>query len=1132
MSWWYILIKWVYFKERFLFFIWLLVALIISVTLVHLFAHEIISTQLSFMTQLNKHYDDELKISVIGSPINTDKTQFDSKDKLLFKKINNFFGDAYKYHQVYMSSSMMLVEKPNDSFNQMISKGKPITRGYFAYISNVDWHQTFAGNQENAAAIVDYKKNPEVIDAMIGSEVAEWYGVKQGDYLRVVRGIDQSYEWTNIRIFGIIDKNMANNSVAENFHFFINPQGATTISAPPPIGVNVDTNDPLFAFFVDKDSFYGVSTKTDTNILFPIWNIALSRDLIKNIHPKDMRTDLIAFRESITREMPGSNISYQTLDGVVDVVLERRRITAFVDRIFYILIVIVSVITLFVVSIQIANKRWFTMCILCLRGAQFKDLTQQYFVESIVIFFVTVIGSLLISLGILQYSYLQLGILQDPINTLSNIILSTQYVIFISMFIGLASAFLYMSIGWISASLVFYRKYQISSLVQKQLFKMPIYFVDIFVVIIGIFFYWQIHNKSLVLLTIDDISFLSGLISSAIFVFIILAATTFSIWVFTQIVSYCSKKMEFISSDFYVFSIFLSRSSGDHKWISLSLSIVGVVMVFATTLWITMEKQRSDSIQYRRGVDLRVTNIGTFGTGSFDNVLEKVNMNLNIDNFSIGWRSSFNIEGDVGQVLAINPNEILDQSWFHRDDFSNTNITELMKSIMSDQYTRKIILPERSTEIGLWAKSLDIFSELSVLPERSTEIGLWTKSLDTFSELSVWVVLIDANQQVEAVSLGKVKGIEWDLLKATIPINLVDPIYITGVQFFQPGTSGILQIGDVLLDDVHVVSNSGERRELNLFTDEYEWELIPLPFSLDKDFVYKHKDIIRGEVLKVSLPEFSINNIRAIYIPTNIEYIPAIVSKSFGNQFLEINNRKVLIKIDEVFLPIEIKETTEYFSTLDLDSGHFIIVDIRALSDYFSFIKGKNLISPNELFVQFNDQSTISRGVISARSFGSDNFDSIEESTVSETIDSFNLRVSKTNLVLLCFFMSILLAGILYLVFIIRLKRRIGKAYWVLWNLGMSQKSLICLAIVEFFVIGIVSLLIGTLIGSYFVNVLNDLITMEPSLVRHLIPHTFVLNTDILIIFSIVLIGMWIIYSLYISRFFSNMTKDIGFLSK
>ena len=84
MSWWYILIKWVYFKERFLFFIWLLVALIISVTLVHLFAHEIISTQLSFMTQLNNHYDDELKISVIGSPINTDKTQFDSKDKFLF----------------------------------------------------------------------------------------------------------------------------------------------------------------------------------------------------------------------------------------------------------------------------------------------------------------------------------------------------------------------------------------------------------------------------------------------------------------------------------------------------------------------------------------------------------------------------------------------------------------------------------------------------------------------------------------------------------------------------------------------------------------------------------------------------------------------------------------------------------------------------------------------------------------------------------------------------------------------------------------------------------------------------------------------------------------------------------------
>ena len=238
-----------------------------------------------------------------------------------------------------------------------------------------------------------------------------------------------------------------------------------------------------------------------------------------------------------------------------------------------------------------------------------------------------------------------------------------------------------------------------------------------------------------------------------------------------------------ISPDFYVFSMFLRRFSSEHRWISLSLSIVGVLIVFVTTLWITMEKQLSDSIQYRRGVDLRVTNIGTFGVGSFDNVLEKVNTNLNIDNFSRGWRSSFNLEGDTGQVLAINPNEILDQSWFHRDDFSDTNMIELMNLIMAGQYTKKITLPQYSTEIRLWAKSLDIFAELAV-----------------------WVVLIDSNEQVKVVSLGKVKGVEWDLLNATIPEDLAGPISVIGIQFFQPGTSGILQIGDVLLDDIHAVS--------------------------------------------------------------------------------------------------------------------------------------------------------------------------------------------------------------------------------------------------------------------------------------------------------------------------------------
>ncbi|GIT16200.1 MAG: hypothetical protein CM1200mP37_7810 [Chloroflexota bacterium] len=129
--------------------------------------------------------------------------------------------------------------------------------------------------------------------------------------------------------------------------------------------------------------------------------------------------------------------------------------------------------------------------------------------------------------------------------------------------------------------------------------------------------------------------------------------------------------------------------------------------------------------------------------------MEKVNTNLNIDNFSRGWRSSFNLEGDTGQVLAINPNEILDQSWFHRDDFSDTNMTQLMNLIMAGQYTKKITFPQYSTEIRLWAKSLDIFAELAV-----------------------WVVLIDSNEQVKVVSLGKVKGVEWNLLNATIPEDL------------------------------------------------------------------------------------------------------------------------------------------------------------------------------------------------------------------------------------------------------------------------------------------------------------------------------------------------------------------------
>ena len=87
--------------------------------------------------------------------------------------------------------------------------------------------------------------------------------------------------------------------------------------------------------------------------------------------------------------------------------------------------------------------------------------------------------------------------------------------------------------------------------------------------------------------------------------------------------------------------------------------------------------------------------------------------------------------------------------------------------------------------------------------------------------------------------MGELGDADWHLLRAEIPSGLEHPLYLSSIQFYEPGKGVAKAVGTVLIDEIYAkIEATGRLVSLEDFEDVIEW--VPIPqFLRTTDFISK-----------------------------------------------------------------------------------------------------------------------------------------------------------------------------------------------------------------------------------------------------------------------------------------------------
>ena len=377
----------------------------------------------------------------------------------------------------------------------------------------------------------------------------------------------------------------------------------------------------------------------------------------------------------------------------------------------------------------------------------------------------------------------------------------------------------------------------------------------------------------------------------------------------------------------------MARNPLQYSWLVLLLVMVTGLGLLATTVGGTLDQSHRERVLYDVAADIRVRGApGHFAQGRL--ALKETYLTIpGVTSVSLGLRGGVDLGTSrlVGQydVLALESQDFPYISWY-RDDFSSLSLRGVMRALQGPGQTDRMEIPKGATTLGVWAK-----------PE------------EVYSNISLWVVIQDARGITETVSLGRLEDTEWRLMSGHIPIRLEHPLEVVSVQIYEPGFGPTGTPGSVRLDNLHVVDGTdGEEHLLDDFEGDRDW--VPLTTSrLSSDrLASTTEDTYDGRRSGLfSFGKETDRGIRGFYRSLNGGVLPVVASSSFTNDTGTNIGDVVILKILGHTTPVLIRDTVDYFPTLNPRRSGFLLADLASLLRHLNILSPLTQITPNELFI-------------------------------------------------------------------------------------------------------------------------------------------------------------------------------------
>ncbi len=519
----------------------------------------------------------------------------------------------------------------------------------------------------------------------------------------------------------------------------------------------------------------------------------------------------------------------------------------------------------------------------------------------------------------------------------------------------------------------------------------------------------------------------------------------------------------------------MARNPLQYSWLVLLLVMVTGLAVLATTVGGTLNRSYQERIQYDVATDLRVSNIPGYIARSVDGLKRRYQTIPGVTSVTMAFRDrgtlGANYTGNTFRMLAVEADDFHYYSWY-RDDFSRSTLPEVMRALNPLSVSEPVTLPDDAVEVGVWLK-----------PE------------ELYPNMYMWLVLQDADGVLDTQSFGNMGPPEWHLRTLEVPSRMKRPVQLASIQIFEPVFGPAGTAGSILIDDVHAIKGDGTIEYLEDFEDTgSSW--LPLATStLSSDLLsFSDGDVNRGDLSGLfTFGKDTDNGLRGIYRSPSGGPVPVVAS----NSFLRTSGARVgdalIVEIKGRFVPIQVRDTVDFFPTLDPSGAGFLIADLETLIRHINILSPALVATPNEMFIEKASGAGDSVNSVVTRMVGRDLVHDREQQLEQVRLDPL-ITAGWQAMVLLAMAIIIFTAGLGYVTYLLAFSNRSRNEMGFLQSVGLSSRQMTGLLLLEHSII----VAVGIGLGSGAGWLMSDLMVSSVAVTengRQVVPP-FILETD------------------------------------
>ena len=411
----------------------------------------------------------------------------------------------------------------------------------------------------------------------------------------------------------------------------------------------------------------------------------------------------------------------------------------------------------------------------------------------------------------------------------------------------------------------------------------------------------------------------------------------------------------------FQFSLFrLARDPIPHGSLAVILMLAAALGVFGATFQSSLSQSQSDQARYRVGGDMVVKGPAIPADGR-----ERLGTIPGVTAVSPVLRGSVTLlDGQLGgrvQMLAVEPRALAEAAWF-REDFFPGGLQEINRLLRprpfpADPAGAGIPLPEDTVSLGVWVNS-----SVMINVDLQSDVNMWARVMTATGRYhNIFMGVILGPETRLPSSLSAVDG-PWRLFIGELPAAAAPaslPFELVSV-FFSTSPFARLSDGVLHLDDITAFGPSygADGLVIEGFEGLAPWVTLANQGST-ADVAQRTVQSARsgGAGLEFSWQVGFTGGQRGIHLPPGPFPIPAIGGPGFQL------GQQVRIKLGDLAVPVQFVGLADYFPTLYLERGTFLVVD---LGDYRNYVMGLpfgRLDRPGEMWLSL-DQSADRQQVV------------------------------------------------------------------------------------------------------------------------------------------------------------------------